>query len=277
MRNDIKLVISDLDDTLLNDFKEISAENKRAARLLKEAGIHFTFATGRMEPMTREYVRQLELEVPVVAYNGALVRDPVCGEVIYEHNLEPSVAGDVMDYCRNNQLDFIAYTETEAYYPVYSKRVQAFRTYNELAKRGGSELVKLFLVEELLDEDMHPKFPVIKFFVQSEDQDALNALEQMIARYESLSCVCSLENSLDIMGAGISKGYALRRLCDYYNIPLSQVAAFGDQDNDAEMLAEAGLSFSMLKGSDKCKAAAQKIGPDNNCDAFARMVHQFIL
>ncbi len=277
MNNDIRLVISDLDGTLLSDLNHVSAENRRAVDDLAEAGILFTIATGRMEPMMMEYVRQLSVNEPIISFNGALVREPASNTVVYHKTMQPEAASAMFAYCFSHKLDFLTYTDRVAYYQPYSERVEAFYDYNRLANRGGSTPVRLLPAETLVDENGQLKQEVLKIFVQSHDPDVLSEIAKIAARYPQLDCVSSMENSLDIMAANVSKGEGLRKLAEHYNLSMSQIAAFGDHDNDVPMLKEAGLSIAMSNGTDLCKSAAEHIAPNNNLDGFARMVRQFIL
>ncbi|MGI6546047.1 MAG: Cof-type HAD-IIB family hydrolase [Fastidiosipilaceae bacterium] len=277
MSNDIRLVISDLDGTLLSDLKHISAENRRAVNDLAEAGILFTIATGRMETMMMEYVRQLSVCEPIITFNGAMVRAPASNTIVYQKTMQPEAASAMFDHCFTHKLDFLTYTDRAAYYQPFSERVEAFFEYNRLASRGGSTPVRLLPAETLVADNGQLKHEVLKFFVQSYDPDVLNEIAKIAARYPQLHCVSSMENSLDIMAANVSKGEGLRKLAEHYDLSLSQIAAFGDHDNDVPMLEEAGLSIAMSNGTDLCKSAAEHIAPNNNLDGFARMVRQFIL
>ena len=233
MNTRIRLVVSDLDGTLLDNNSTIPAANRQAVEDLRAAGIRFTIATGRMEPMAGEYVRQLAIEEPVITFNGGMVRRPGSSRVITQKNIPPQTAAAIYSYCSRNRLDFIAYTADTAFYPEHSVRIEFFEAYNQYAVQGGSEPVRLVLADRLMDANGLPRDPVMKFFLMSPDPTVLDEMEAFVAGFPELYSVCSVENGLDIMLAGVSKGDGLCRLAAYYGYSTEEVAAFGDQDNDA--------------------------------------------
>lgn len=85
---EIKLIASDMDDTLLNKDCQISPRNEAAIRKALDAGKIFLIATGRMYVSVRPYAQKLGLDVPLVTYNGALVKGSLSGKVYYEHKMK---------------------------------------------------------------------------------------------------------------------------------------------------------------------------------------------
>ena len=97
---EIKLIASDMDDTLLNKDCQISPRNEAAIRKALDAGKIFLIATGRMYVSVRPYAQKLGLDVPLVTYNGALVKGSLSGKVYYEHKMKLPTANEVLAYCR---------------------------------------------------------------------------------------------------------------------------------------------------------------------------------
>ena len=92
--------ISDMDDTLLNSKCQISERNERAIRQALAAGKVFLLATGRMYVSVKPYAERLGLDVPLVTYNGALVKGSLSGKVFYEQKMTLSTANEVLAYCK---------------------------------------------------------------------------------------------------------------------------------------------------------------------------------
>ena len=97
---EIKLIASDMDDTLLNSKCQISARNEAAIKSALAAGKIFLLATGRMYVSVRPYAERLGLDVPLVTYNGALVKGSLSGKVFYEQKMTLSTANEVLAYCK---------------------------------------------------------------------------------------------------------------------------------------------------------------------------------
>jgi len=89
----IKLIATDLDDTLLNEEWEISSGNAQAIRQAVAEGIKVTLATGRMAISARKYARELGLDVPIIAYHGALIQQPLSGEILYRQVIPAGLSG----------------------------------------------------------------------------------------------------------------------------------------------------------------------------------------
>ena len=99
----IKLIASDMDDTLLNCEHKISERNAKAIQSAIDNGVIFMLATGRMYCSARPHALNLGLDVPLVTYNGALVKGSKSGEVFYEHKLNYDTALEVLAYCKEHK------------------------------------------------------------------------------------------------------------------------------------------------------------------------------
>ena len=96
----IRLIASDMDDTLLNSDTKISERNAAAIRKAIDAGIIFMIATGRMYVSVKPFADALGLDVPLVTYNGALVKGSKSGKVYFEHPLKLETALELLAYCK---------------------------------------------------------------------------------------------------------------------------------------------------------------------------------
>lgn len=110
----IKLFATDLDGTLLNKNGEISPANKQAIKEMAKEGIIPTIATGRMYEASRRFAEQLELDVPIITYNGALIKS-VSGKVYFEGFLPPKIVSEIYDYCKEMKYYFQTYQDDKLY------------------------------------------------------------------------------------------------------------------------------------------------------------------
>ena len=95
----VKLFVSDLDGTMLPDGNVVSAENIAAVRRAVEAGVTVTIATGRMFEAALPVARALGVDVPIISYNGGLIKSP-SGCVYEEHTVDPALAHDIIAFCK---------------------------------------------------------------------------------------------------------------------------------------------------------------------------------
>ena len=100
----VKLIASDMDDTLLNSNTKLSERNAAAIHKAIDKGIVFLIATGRMYVSVKPYADALGLDVPLVTYNGALVKGSKSGKVYYEHPLKLDTALELLAYCKEKAI-----------------------------------------------------------------------------------------------------------------------------------------------------------------------------
>ena len=98
-----KLVAVDLDDTLLRSDLTISEHTVAVLRQVRARGVVVTLSTGRMFSSARPFAEQLEFDVPLITYGGALVKNAGSGEVLYNRPLEPEAARRVIRFARERQ------------------------------------------------------------------------------------------------------------------------------------------------------------------------------
>lgn len=258
-----RLVISDIDGTLLNDEGFIPEENKLAVRGLKERGIGFTLATGRMDRMIRTFVRQLGVELPVIACNGAIIRDCTGDRILWQHNLPTSDALALLGHLSDLGCDYLCYTPDLVYYPAHSGRIDLFRQYNRVSAGMGIAPIPLLSLEG--QEDAMISKGLVKILAVPRDAVLLADIRCRISRLPGLEGVLSMTHAFDIMAAGVSKGKAMGHLAEILGIRPAEIAAVGDNDNDAAMLAAAGFGIAMANGTDEARAAARATtASDNN-------------
>lgn len=272
----IRLVISDLDGTLLTDAKTISPANLKAIADLKAAGIHFVMASGRTHLTMRTYLEQAGVTDPAISSNGALIYDDASDTVVYRSAMRDASAMALYNRLSAHGADFLFYTPTGIYHPADSQRVAFFRDYNRMALEQGSRPVALEPFDALFSGGKLLE-PVLKAFLHAEDAVLIRDVRRWIEAEPGLDCVQSMPDSLDIMPAGISKGRAVCRLLDYYGIGPEALAVFGDHDNDVSMMRIAGLSFGMSNGSPLALSACTHVAPSNESDGVAAMIERYIL
>ncbi|MGI6076673.1 MAG: HAD family hydrolase [Fastidiosipilaceae bacterium] len=275
-RSKIRMVVSDLDGTFLDNDSLISEANRLAVKALQDQGIRFVLATGRTHLMIREYRRQLCNEEPSIACNGALIFNEHTDEVLYSRSILEDDVSCLYHYLASNNVDFLAYSFHAVYYPFNSVRIKFFHDYNQMALSGGSTPVTLFPLEKMFIDNRLVE-PIYKLFIQTDDDQIISDVKRIINQTQGLSSVQSMSANLDVMPADVSKGTAVQRLTEYYGLSIDEVAVFGDHDNDVSMMEVAGLSFGMENGSELAKSSCTHVAPPNYEDGFAQMVEKYIL
>lgn len=266
----IKLIVSDLDDTLLDKSAQISAENKKAIAAAREQGIFFTIATGRMFQATAPFAHELGLgsEQPLICYNGALIRR-VSGETLYEQSLSAELVSTIVDYGQRRGWTINAYLDDELYVATLD---QAAREYADRVR------VKVSAVGDLVRFIQEGGKTLSKLMVISEADQTLDRIEQLRPLVgEDILLLRSRPRFIEITNAHAHKGKALLWLAQSLGISADEVMAIGDSNNDLTMLQMAGTSVAVANAQREAQAVADHIVAANYEHGVAQAITKFAL
>jgi Cof subfamily protein (haloacid dehalogenase superfamily) len=258
-----RLAAVDLDGTLLGPDKLISDQNAAAIHRLNEHGARVIIASGRRHQNSIRFQRQLQLTGPIIACQGGLIRDGESGNVIEAHFLPQAVAREIAEEAEQNGVQPIYYHLDHLYVPegnnrwldLYESRVgERAETIPSLSQLDGRRALKIVWYGD----------PVILRKIRPE----------MAAHYQGKVDILSTESeNLEFMPRGINKAAALEKVAREFGVPQEQVVAFGDAENDLQMLAWAGMGVAMRHGNPAAISAARMVSPPGPPEtAFARAV-----
>ena len=270
-----QLVLCDLDGTLLNRENLITPDNLAAVAALADHQIGFTLATGRMDCMTRLYVSQLRVTLPIIACNGAAIRDCASNELIHKTCIPSEDVLLITSWMSRHKMDFLIYSPDAVYYPAGSRRIDILHQYNRQAAAHHEVPVPLFeLNNHLLDRLAEQ---IVKMLAILPEQQGLNDLQRFLAARQGCEAVRSMDNTMDIMATGVSKGAAMMMLAEKIGISPGDIVAFGDHDNDASMLQAAGLGIAMGNATPLAIAAGKVRTLDNEQSGVAAAIYRYVL
>jgi Cof subfamily protein (haloacid dehalogenase superfamily) len=242
LNNDISIVASDLDGTLLAPDHKISAHSKQTLKDLHSKGYTFVFATGRHH-IDVEGIREL-INIPayMITSNGAQVHG-ADNQLMFKANVPETLVQAIIDLTKNDSSIFIhIYRDNEW---LLNQEDHGLREYHN----ESGFTFKFF------DADKAPTSGVAKIFMTHVDQnhDYLTILENKLNALfdDQLTIVFSTPSCLEIMGANVSKGHALKLVAESLGKTLDNCIAFGDGMNDLEMLTMAGKGLVMETAHDK--------------------------
>ena len=231
----VRAVAMDMDRTILPSSLELSPATVAAVAAVRRAGIEPIIATGRMFASARPYARQLGITAPVICYQGALVADPDTGEWLLHRPIDVPTALQVIAAVRREGFHMNVYVDDMLY---VEKPTAEARTYAEHAR------LQMHVVG---DFDTWLTQPTTKIVVVGDPEplDGLNA--RLRDRYgDRLFIAKSLPIFLEVASPGVSKGMALRFVCERLGIDPQSTVAFGDGANDLELLSAAGLGVAVV-------------------------------
>lgn len=260
-----KLLALDLDDTLLGEDFQISPENRCAIRRAAESGVLVTLATGRMFRSAVPYARQLEIDLPLITYHGALIQTAGDEETLYHQPIPLALAKKVSSMAARQGFHVNAYIRDELF---VAEENDFSRYYQKLAN------VKVTAVGDLAEflETEPTKLTIIN------KNNRLNGLkDQLIEQFaDDLSITISRPHFLEITDKLATKGQALKFLADKHGIPREQVAAVGDSYNDIDMIIYAGFGVAVANAREEVKAVANVITAANTEHGVARFIENYL-
>ena len=274
-RKKIKLVVCDLDGTLLNERHEISEENIEAIEQARRQGVYITVCSGRIVSMLEHYIKPIGIRGPLIAANGGHIIDTVSHETLWEKTLKGEEVIPILDYCRYAGLDYGVLAREACFFSDNSIRVQRFYRYNQLAREKGEREIPIEFFEK--DHDCVRKMKIDKVLIQQLRPGQFEQAKRFITTHTKLGYTSSEHGLLEVSAPGISKGEGVRRLAQMMKIPLEQTCAFGNYENDISMFSVVGLAIAMANSSPGAKAKATVMTKSNNESGVGWGLRNYIL
>ena len=275
---EVKAVFFDIDGTLVNDRKSVLKSTKDAIKIVKEQGVLVGVATGRGPFFVKDLMEDLNLDF-AVTYNGQyiLTKD----KVLFTSPISKLHLRQLITYAKKEGKEIALGTKDAMVgskimsfgMGSFSQRISRFvpsvltRTVSHSFNRLVSKIVPQ-KEEDLLYLMNQPIYQVLMLMTPEESEKAA-------ADFDDLKLTRSNPFAVDIINRGNSKLEGIRRVGKEYGFDLNQVMAFGDSDNDLEMLAGVGMSVAMGNGSSSVKEVAKHITTSNQQDGIHKALEHF--
>jgi Cof subfamily protein (haloacid dehalogenase superfamily) len=275
----IRLLIADVDGTLVTHDKILTERARVAVANMRSAGIEFAITSGRPPRGMQMLIEPLALTTPIAAFNGGMfIKSDL--SVIEQRVLKAEVIEPAMETMRKYKLDTWIYRGTdwfvhERHGPHVDREewtvkfpptvVPSFQGLtNDVAKLVGvsDDLKAVCECETALQEQFAAK-------VQCKQSNAL--------RETLVSAARSQPYYLDVTHPEANKGYVVTRLSEMLGIPVDQIATIGDMPNDISMFEKSGVSIAMGQASDEVKSAATHTTSSSEEEGFANAVERYVL
>ncbi len=268
----IKLVVLDLDGTLLNSEKKINQVDKEAVREAIDAGISVTIFTGRSRHSARRYVKELGIGVPVVFQNGALIVDFSTGKILRMVKLSGEIAKRVVKEARKRDIFYIIYTEFSTIKDMMVDR--SYRgPYDYYMKQN---TWRMYFVKDVTDHIRGDIAEVALIGKKDLIKEAVSWIDEKDASVIKSTEVGG-ESFWEIFGPGCSKAIALEFLLDHFGVSRDEVMFIGDGYNDVEVLKIVGYPVVMGNAPDDVKKYAKYITSDNDSGGVAEAIRKIAL
>ncbi len=264
----IHLVAIDLDGTLLTSAKQVTettAAILRSAR--QEAGVHIVLASARPPRSVMPFYKLLDLDTPMINYNGALVLDPPSGRLILHRPVSARIARGIVTLARRK-------------YPEVAVSAEILDRWctDRLDQAYVTETGRMFQPDVVAPTSEWLTESVTKLLLLGQPDRLLELAAAILRKYpRQVTIMKTDEHLLQICHATVSKAKALRAVAGELGVSQHQVMAIGDNDNDVEMLQWAGIGVAMANASDAALAAADHVTDHHDADGAANAIRRLII
>ncbi|MGO8917031.1 MAG: HAD family hydrolase [Stellaceae bacterium] len=263
----VRLLLADVDGTLVTEDKVLTEAAKAAARELRRAGIALAITSGRPPRGMSMLIEPLALQSPVAGFNGGVFVEPDLS-VIESHTLDPAAAKQALALILDRGLD--AWVYTAAAWLIRDSKAP------HVAREAWTVKFDPTVVASFTEADLARTVKIVGI---SDDVERVAACET--AARDILGATASAARSqpyyLDVTHPQANKGTVVTTLSKLLNIPPEQIATIGDMPNDVLMFRKSGFSIAMGNASDAVKAQASAVTDSNEKDGFAGAVRELIL
>lgn len=263
-----KMLVLDMDDTLLTDDHRISKKNKSAIAQAQEAGVKVVLASGRPTPAMLSYAKELGLHQNnsyILAYNGAVILDMTTEEVLFEQSISKEDIHALYDFSQENGVHIITYLDGNI---IASSESPYIDIETQIT---GMPLLKVDDFKKAVDRDS------VKCIMLDEPERLVEVMAKLKAQINHKSITTSKPFFLEIMQLGIDKAASLDRLAQKLGISSDEIIAVGNASNDLTMIQYAGLGVWVDNVEDALRHHADVVVASNNEDGVAEVIERFIL
>ncbi|SNX52731.1 Cof-type HAD-IIB family hydrolase [Thermoanaerobacterium sp. RBIITD] len=247
-----KMVVVDVDGTLLNNNREITTITRDSVKKFRNMGGIFTLATGRGIKSASPYIEALNLDVPVILFNGCIIYHPFEKKILYKRFLPDTLYKLIAELWQTGR---------------YNVNMLVFSLDGIFVKEI-TDIIRLYMAIDHVQcdvvEDMTCLNSIIKVMLIGNTKVSMQLVHDLKnMSKEPFTYVQSDEFFIEILPFSVTKGTTLKKLCELINININNVVAIGDQDNDKEMICTAGYGIAMGNADEKLKKCAKYIAKTN--------------
>jgi Cof subfamily protein (haloacid dehalogenase superfamily) len=271
--NNIRLLVLDIDGTIAGESNQINAAVKQAIQAAQAKGIQVAIATGRMYQSALRFHQAIDSTLPLMAYQGAMIKDPVDGQVHRHWAISSTSASQLLDYFEQPELKPLLslhfYIDDQLYVREITDETHLY------AERSGIQPIAVGDLRRVLDREP------TKILALSHNTDLIDQLlSNLRQRYTpaELYFTKSVSTFFEATNPLVNKGTAVAYLTEsILGFEAANVMAIGDNFNDVEMLTYAGIGVAMGNAPADVKAMADWVAPDVEADGVAAAIAEFLL
>lgn len=287
-----KLIVIDLDGTMLDQYGKIADTTREAIKKINENGIEVVIASGRSLDSTKNFAKEIESKNYCISGNGAIIYDIAKEEIIYENTLKKQKVLDIIKICDENSIYYSVYTENE----IITKNLQ-YNTlfyHKENLNKDEFEKTHINIVDDVYNYINERDEKIIKVTICDDTQTIFNSILRKVREIEEIEVLDISHMSKKTIKSGIEevdieyfyteisaknvdKWNAIEILKEKMQINDQEIVTIGDNINDKNMIANAGLGIAMGQSTPIVKEIANYVTNSNMEDGVSDALYKFIL
>ncbi len=280
----VKLIAFDMDGTLLNGDSQMSEETKQACRLLQQQGRKLVISTGRTYLSAKLPVDNFPFD-GYVCSNGAAIYEQD-GKLVDSTPLPAEVVLDTISRLRRKKIYYEVHDTASNRWMVLEDRELIEELLKETTSGEGLSLRRFSFYHlskpvperDLLSSISSGELSVVKVFVWHTKTDELQEVRDQLACWKDEATITSSgKTNFEVNAKGVSKATGLRYFFEKWGISLEQSAAFGDADNDLELLSTVGHPVAMDNATEQVKRIARYVAPNHRENGVAQFIRENFL
>ena len=286
-----KLVVIDLDGTMLNSYGVVTNETKEVIKKVEKQGVEVVIASGRPIDSIKEIAKEIESKNYFIAGNGAIIYDIKNDEIIYEKTLSKEKVLEIIKICEDNSISYNIYTENEIL--ATSLKYNVLYYHKENLKKEESKKTKINLVKNMYEyiqnkEDV--KF--LKITICDESKAVFNSIIRKIKEIKDIEVLEISHMSrktikqgteefeisyyyTEISGGDVDKWNAIEFLMEKLKIKREEIMTIGDNLNDRKMIENAGLGVAMGQSTPAILELADEVTSSNDEEGISKILQKY--
>jgi Cof subfamily protein (haloacid dehalogenase superfamily) len=261
----VKAIASDLDRTLVGEDYELHTRTKSAITAAQAAGIHVVIVTGRMFRSVRPYLERAGIDDLVVCYQGAIVADPVSGRFLRHVTIPLELARETISAVEREGFQLNCYVDDNLYVAKMTPEAHSYAEHQQ---------IPIDTVGDLHDWLVSPPTKLVVIG----DPKALDGLAERLREQFNgrLYISKSLPFFLELASPEVSKGAGLGFVAEQLGFTVAETVAFGDGENDVELLDWAGYAVAVANANAKVLARADFVCPSVEEEGVAQTIEAML-
>lgn len=267
-----KLIVSDIDGTLLGTDSGISDFDRKMIEESKKQGAAFTISSGRAYMGFKFLTKELDIKVPVSSANGARIIDPLTDKAIYNAPLEKDTAKKIIRIFEDYPGFVYYYTKSEMYALELESAAKYYSDMNAILPQD--QRMGVNIVDCLYD---FPNEDIYKIVIKDSAKRGYEEIKERLEDIKGISHCTSWIDNIEVSSDNASKGKAALFIANHLGLDITKdVMVIGDEENDLSMFEMGAFSVAMGNGIDILKEKASFITADNDNGGVGKAIEEFL-